>query len=190
MNGCSLVVSIALARAAVTRVEIASQADLPIANYERITGKVYFAVDPKLAANQIITDIGLAPRNEKGLVEFSADLEVLRPKTKGNGTALVEISNRGGKGMNNMFDMPTSREATDFGDALLFQQGFTLVWIDGNSIFRNRDGLLKLYAPVIKGITGVVRSEITVDKLATSESLGDRHRWSLYAVADSAIRRP
>src|SRR5580658_3178675 len=57
------VVSFALANAAVTRVEIASRADLPVANYERITGKVYFAVDPTLTANQIITDIALAPRN-------------------------------------------------------------------------------------------------------------------------------
>ncbi len=179
-----LVVSIALARAAVTRVEIASRADLPIANYERITGKVYFAVDPHLAANQIITDIALAPRNEKGLVEFSADLEVLRPKSKGNGTALVEISNRGGKGMNNMFDMPASRNASDFGDALLFQQGFTMVWIGWEFDIPNREGLLKLYAPVIKGITGVVRSEITVDKVATSESLGDRTQVP-YAVADA-----
>lgn len=175
--------SLALANAAVTRVEIASRADLPIANYERITGKVYFAVDPKLAANQIITDINLVPRNDKGLVEFSADLEVLRPKTKGNGTALVEISNRGGKGMQGMFDMPASRGATDFGDELLFNQGFTLVWIGWEFDIPNRDGLLKLYAPVIKGVTGVVRSEITVDKRVTSESLGDRNMIP-YAVAD------
>jgi hypothetical protein len=175
--------SLALANAAVTRVEIASRADLPIANYERITGKVYFAVDPKLAANQIIADIALAPRNDKGLVEFSADLEVLRPKTKGNGTALVEISNRGGKGMQGMFDMPASRGATDFGDELLFHQGFTLVWIGWEFDIPNRDGLLKLYAPVIKGVTGVVRSEITVDKRGTSESLGDRN-MSPYAMAD------
>src|SRR5260370_39369938 len=100
-----LLIPLACVRAAVTRVEIASRADYSIGNYERITGKVYFAVDPKLAANQIITDVGLAPKNDKGLVEFSADLEVLRPKTKGNGTALIEISNRGGKGMVNMFDL-------------------------------------------------------------------------------------
>ena len=68
----------ALAMGAVTKVDVASRVDLPVANYERITGKVYFAVDPKLAANKIITDIGLAPRNDKGLVEFSADLEILR----------------------------------------------------------------------------------------------------------------
>ncbi len=178
-----LLISLSLADAAVTRVEIASRADLPIANYERITGKVYFAVDPTLTANQIITDIALAPRNEKGLVEFSADLEVLQPKTKGNGTALVEISNRGGKGLNNMFDMPASRSATDFGDSLLFDQGFTLVWIGWEFDIPNRDGLLKLYAPVIKGITGTVRSEITVERRATSESLGDRSQVP-YAVAD------
>jgi hypothetical protein len=174
------VVSLALAQAAVTRVEIASRTDLPVANYERLTGKVYFAVDPMLAANQIITDIALAPRNDKGLVEFSADLEVLRPKNKGNGTALVEISNRGGKGMVNMFDLAGRNEP---GDALLFEQGFTLVWIGWEFDVPNRDGLLKLYAPVIKGITGLVRSEITVDRRATSESLGDRTQVP-YAVAD------
>src|SRR5579864_5508016 len=143
-----LLISLSLADAAVTRVEIASRADLPIANYERIAGKVYFAVDPTLAANQIITDIALAPRNEKGLVEFSADLEVWRPKTKGNGTALVEISNRGGKGLNNMFDLAGRGDA---GDTLLFDQGFTLVWIGWEFDIPNRDNLLKLYAPVIKG---------------------------------------
>jgi hypothetical protein len=174
------VVSLALAQAAVTRVEIATRTDMPVANYERLTGKVYFAVDPKLAANQIITDIALAPRNDKGLVEFSADLEVLRPKSKGNGTALVEISNRGGKGMVNMFDLAGRNEP---GDALLFEQGFTLVWIGWEFDIPDRDGLLKLYAPVIKGIKGVVRSEITVDRRATSESLGDRTQVP-YAVAD------
>jgi len=175
------VVSLALARAAVTRVEIATRADFPIANYERIMGKVYFAVDPKLPANQIVTDIALAPRNDKGLVEFSSDLEVLRPKTKGNGTALVEISNRGGKGMVNMFDLAGRNEP---GDSLLFDQGFTLVWIGWEFDIPNRDGLLKLYAPVIKGITGPVRSEITVDRRSTSESLGDRAQVP-YAVADA-----
>ena len=70
-----------LAYAGVTRVEITQRADdLAIMNYEEITGKVYFAVDPKLPANRIIVDIDRAPRNAKGLVEFSADLYVLKPK--------------------------------------------------------------------------------------------------------------
>jgi hypothetical protein len=37
------------------------------------------------------------------LVEFSADFYMLRPR-RGNGTALVEISNRGGKALTNIFD--------------------------------------------------------------------------------------
>src|SRR5260370_35539138 len=94
-----LLIPLACVRAAITRVEIASRADYSIGNYERITGKVYFAVDPTLAANQIITDIALAPRNAQGLVEFSAVLEVFRPNPKGNGTAVVEIYNPGRTGM-------------------------------------------------------------------------------------------
>src|SRR5215475_1741793 len=95
----------ALTFAAVTRVEIAQRTDLPQANYEQITGKIYFAVDPKLPANKIIVDLDRAPRNSKGLVEFSADLFVLKPKGKSNGTALLEISNRGGRGTENMFNL-------------------------------------------------------------------------------------
>src|SRR5271169_4702817 len=153
-----------LAQAAVTRVEVTQRVDLPIANYEQITGKVYFAVDPKLPANQIIADIDRAPKNTKGLVEFSSDLVVLRPKDpmKGNGTALLEISNRGGKGMLGMFDLNNGRQLRtkeDFGDPLLFEQGYTLVWVGWEFDVPDRAGIIKLYAPVIKGLTGLVRSE-------------------------------
>jgi hypothetical protein len=48
--------------------------------YQRIVAKARFAVDPKLAANRVISDIDLAPRNLTGLVEFSADLYVLMPR--------------------------------------------------------------------------------------------------------------
>src|SRR6266478_5453270 len=87
---------VTLSRAAVTRVEVAERVDLPN-GYERIAGKVYFAVDPRLPANRAIVDIELAPRNAAGLVEFSADLLVLRPTdpAKSNGTAFLEIANRG-----------------------------------------------------------------------------------------------
>ena len=148
---------------------------MPGGSYEQITGKVYFAVDPKLAANKIITDIDLAPKNAAGMVEFSADLVVMRPKdaAKSNGTALLEISNRGGQGMVNMFDV---------GDSLLFESGYTLVWVGWE--FDVPRGL-KLYAPAVKGVTGVVRSEIVLDKRATTASLGDRVMIP-YAVADKA----
>jgi hypothetical protein len=173
----------ALAHAAVVRVDVASRTDLPN-GYERLTGKVYFAVDPKLPANRIITDIDLAPKNAQGLVEFSSDLYVLRPKdaSKSNGTALFEIPNRGGRGMMGSFDLAAGGDDLS-GDPLVFDQGFTLVWLGWQFDVPEGGGRLKLYAPTLKGITGMVHSDITVDRKATVESLGDGAQPG-YAVAD------
>lgn len=184
----SFIFAATLISAAVTRVEVTSRANLPIADYESVSGKVYFAVDPKLPANRIITDIDRAPRNDKGLVEFSADMYVLKPRdlTKSNGTALLEISNRGGKAMLGTFDLASGRELRtpqDFGDPLLFEAGYTLVWIGWEFDVPDRPGMLRLNAPVIQGLTGLVRSEVVVDRRATSASLGDRAQIP-YAVAD------
>src|SRR3981081_1796529 len=99
---------------AVTNIQVVERTDVldgasfgSVGPYERILGKAHFAVDPKLAPNRIIADIDLAPRTVDGKVEFSADLYILKPRdaAKGNGTALLEISNRGGKGLLNMFDL-------------------------------------------------------------------------------------
>src|SRR6185503_18427165 len=75
--------------------------------------------------------------------------------------------------------------AQDAGDPILLEMGFTLVWVGWEWDVPARDNLLKLYAPVIKGITGPVRSEIVVDRKATSASLGDRAQIP-YAIADPA----
>jgi len=105
--------------------------------YERIIAKAHFAIDPEMPINRIITDIQHAPRNEHGQVEFSADLYVLKPRdpAKSNGTLLFEVVNRGRKGLNRQFNFGTTvqdpRNARDFGDALLLQQGFTIVWLGG-----------------------------------------------------------
>src|SRR5215471_8160863 len=92
-----LIFGASLARAAVTKVEISERSDLTVAGAERIAGKVYFALDPKNPANRAIVDLDRAPKNAQGLVEFSADLIMVRPKdaVKRNGTLLMEVSNRG-----------------------------------------------------------------------------------------------
>jgi Alpha/beta hydrolase domain len=172
---------LAAAHAAVTRVEITQRADYPNSSYQEVTGKIYFAVDPNLAANKIVVDLDRAPRNAKGLVEFSADLYVLKPKNpaQSNGTALFEASNRGGKGLLNMFDLASAR---DTGDSLLLDAGYTLVWVGWEFDVPDRTHM-KIYAPVIRGLTGPVRSEIIVDRRTTTASLGDRAQIP-YAVAD------
>jgi hypothetical protein len=179
--------------AAVTRVEVTDRSDVLNGTYERIAGKVYFAVDPKLPANRIIADIDLAPRNAEGKVEFSADLYMLKPRdpAKSNGTALLEISNRGGKGLLGMFDLasgsPDPRTAAEFGDNFLLEQGFTLVWIGWEFDIPPSARLLHLYAPIAtnngQAITGLVRAEWEGDQRVTTIPLGDRTQIG-YAVAD------
>ena len=79
-----------MSRAEVTRVEITTRADVGISGYEKIVGTIHFAVDPKAARNRVVVDLDKAPVNAAGLVEFSSDLYILRPKaTPGNGAALT-----------------------------------------------------------------------------------------------------
>ena len=74
--------------------------------YEKIAGTVYLAVDPTLAPNSIVTDITKAPTNDDGLVEFSAEFYIVKPKLaeRGNGSLLLEVGNRGGKGLLSFFN--------------------------------------------------------------------------------------
>jgi hypothetical protein len=185
---------------AVTSVDIIERSDVlegaslgSAGPYERVTARVHFAVDPKLAPNRIIADIDLAPRNKDGKVEFSADLFMLKPRdpAKGNGTAILEISNRGGKGLLNMFDLAQGstdpRTAADFGDKFLLDQGYTLVWIGWEFDVPPSPKLLHLYAPVATNngqpIVGLVRAEWEGDKLVDTIPLGDRVQLG-YPVAD------
>ncbi len=148
---------------------------------ERIAGAVRFAVDPSAKVNRGIVDLGLAPVNARGLVEFSANFYVLAPKAA-NGVALVEISNRGGKALLQTFDFAKSSLAPlagdDLGDRFLLDRGFTLVWIGWEFDIPNEPGLMRLQAPVAsdhgKPIAGLVRSEWTGDRLVKTISLGDR----------------
>ena len=94
-------------QARVVRVEITSRTDIQDGKpfgaagaYEKITGRVFFAVDPANLHNRQIVDLDKAPRNVHGEVEFSADLYLLKPKdmAKGNQAVLFQVSNRGGRG--------------------------------------------------------------------------------------------
>jgi hypothetical protein len=157
-----------VSQAALLRIEVKERVDVPNTNYERVTGRAYFAVDPGLAANRKIVDLDKAERNAAGQVEFSGDLYMLRPKAPatGNGTVLFEVSNRGGKGMLTMFNR---------GDQFLYDRGYTLVWLGWQFDVPDQPDLLRLYAPVAKGVTGVVRAEIVVDRKEMTHSVADRN---------------
>src|SRR5262245_9400061 len=67
--------------------------------YEKLVGKVDFALDPRKPQNQGIVDLELAPTNDRGEVEFSADFYLLKPvdPKRGNGRLFYEAGNRGTK---------------------------------------------------------------------------------------------
>jgi len=162
--------------------------------FEKLIGKVHFAANPSNSANRMITDLSLAPRNERGEVEFASDFFLIRPKeiSRGNGTLLYEVSNRGGKGMLSFFNLATSStnpgEANHFGDGFLLREGYTLLWLGWQFDPPMREGLMRLYAPAAsdqgKPIQGLVRSDFVVTNRTPFHSLADRNHIP-YAVADT-----
>ena len=66
--------------------------------YERITGRMFFAFDPSNPHDRQIVDLGRAPRNAQGEVEAWAEFVMLRPvdASRGSGVTLVDVVNRGG----------------------------------------------------------------------------------------------
>src|SRR5262245_37669745 len=79
--------------ARITRIEIASTTPAyngvsigSVGPYERIVGKAFGELDPSSSSNSIIVDLGLAPKNSRGMVEYSFDFYILKPVdlSKGN----------------------------------------------------------------------------------------------------------
>ena len=161
--------------------------------YERITGTIRFAADPDNAANKIITDIALAPRNADGDVEYSSEFFLLRPQdpSRGNGALLYEVSNRGRKGMLGFFNGAAgSLDPSDkrhFGDGFLLHEGFTLLWLGWQFDPPRSPGLIRLTTPVATrdgaAIRGLVRSDFVVKDRLFAHSLADRNHIP-YKVAD------
>ncbi len=189
-----------LLNAEVTRIHVVDRTDVldgkslgPAGAYERITAKVRFALDPKLPANRIIHDLGMAEKNAQGKVEFSADLYVLKPRdpAQGNGVLLFEVSNRGGKGLLGRFcsaagslDPATPEQ---FGDLSLLKQGYTLVWLGWQWDLPPGPNLLRLDAPIAHGIKGPVRAEFIPTSPATVMPLADRNHQAYTPVAGAPI---
>ena len=148
--------------------------------YEKLRGRAFFALDPNAAANQPIADLALAPRDGRGLVEFSAEFLVLRPAApaRGNGTLLYEVNNRGNIGMLRQLDEASFSNdpatAADAGNGFLFRHGFTLAWSAWASDVATTpgDNRLVLRAPVATKdgapITGKVAYELIVDAPRTT----------------------
>lgn len=65
--------------------------------FEKLSGRFFGELDPKDPKNAIITDIRFAPRNSRGMVEYSATFSLAKPidMSKSSGVLFYTVPNRG-----------------------------------------------------------------------------------------------
>lgn len=165
------------AAAKVARVEILSRTEM-VLGYERIDAKVHFSLDPAHPRNRGIADLELADKPE-----MTADLVLLRPRFGGNGILHLEIPNRGGIG----------RNVDPAWDDFLFRRGYTIAWLGWQFDVRDQPGLLRLAAPVARGVRGRVRSDFFVEERQPEHTIGHVIAGNIggkgYPTADRDTRR-
>jgi len=128
------------ASARITRIEIASSTPAyggaeigSVGTYERIVGKAFGEISPAASYNNMIVDVGLAPKNARGNVEYSFDFYILKPAdlSKGNRKVMYEPPNRGGKQYGS-FNRSTGGNdpatSTNPQRTFLAPRGYSMVW--------------------------------------------------------------
>ena len=135
--------------------------------YERIRGRVVYALDPTAEANARIVDLDRAVTNGEGRVEFYGDVEILAPRDLrlAEPTVLYDINNRGRRLWG--------------GEPFFLRRGYVTVsggWIAEVRVDPRR---LRLEAPVAHDdegvpVVGLVRAEIVTDAAASRVTIADR----------------
>lgn len=96
--------------------------------YEWLRGIAYMEVDPRNAQNALIVDLDRAPRNARGIVEFSAPFIILKPveMSRGNHKIYYYLNNRG-NGLGGLLNAATAA-AVGTGDVeLALTLGYAVV---------------------------------------------------------------
>ena len=169
------------AAADVTRIEVTSRG--PFAKgrifgrsgpYEQIAGRLTLEVDPNDPANARVTDLKLAPRNERGKVEFRTEFFLLKPvdAARGNGRIFYDVNNRGNKLMLGAFNNRGGNVPSP-GNGFLMRQGYSVLWCGWNVDARAGNNRLQIGVPVAtrngEPITGRIYAEITVNRKSFSQ---------------------
>ena len=141
--------------------------------YERLVGRAEFELDPEEPANQNIVDLDKAPRNSHGLVEFSADVDILKPVdlSHGNRRLLYDVNNRGNRTVLRTFNdatpNPDPSSLAHAGNGFLMRQGYTVVWSGWQGDLEPAGTLLTADLPEAleegRRLRGMVRQEFIVD---------------------------
>ena len=142
--------------------------------YERLTGRVRFALDPADASNANVVDLDYAPRNDRGLVEFSGGVDIMKPVdlARGSQRVLYDVNNRGNRtALGSLNDAPRSSDplsVADAGNGFLMRQGHTVVWSGWQGDLVPGGGMLVADLPEARRdgqpLSGVVRQEFIADE--------------------------
>jgi hypothetical protein len=139
--------------------------------YEKIVARAKMTVKPEDARNAGIVDLGLAPRNAAGEVEFATQVYILKPAelARGNGRLLYDVLNRGRKlGLELLNDALASNDpssAAEAGNGFAMEQGYTVVWSGWQGDLATANNLIGLAVPTLAGVTGTSRDEFVFDDL-------------------------
>lgn len=161
--------------------------------YEKIIGRLRYAVDPEHRLHRQITDIALAPKNAEGQVEFSGDFYLLRPLNahKSNKRLLFDIPNRGRKSTLSLFNStPRSADPTtpgDFGNGFLLRHGYTLAWAGWQADIERQPGFMALDVPSATGIVDYMRVELKPHSRETRMPLGDLSHVTCPSVPQATV---
>jgi hypothetical protein len=103
---------------------------------EKLVGMAYGELNPNDPKNSLIVDIALAPRNSRGMVEYSHTFYILKPidLSKGAHRVMYEPPNRGGKTINAMNrgvggnDPGAVTDPNALANSFLMPRGYTLIF--------------------------------------------------------------
>jgi hypothetical protein len=149
--------------------------------YEKLIGRAHGEVDSKKPHNRAIVNIGRAPKNQRGRVEYSMDVFILKPvdMKRGNQTIYYDVVNRGNMALRVNFGAERSNNPTTLahaGDGFMMRQGYALVWSGWQGDVLPGNGRLTASFPVAKNSDGssirrVITTEFVFQKPAFSVPL-------------------
>lgn len=148
------------------RLNITATEDFPgsygsVGAYERVTGSISGEVDPKDPKNAVIQDLALAPVNARGMVEYSAEFTMLKPKdmARASGVLRYDAPNRG-----NILTL--LNPAATPSDAVYLERGYVVLYSAWQGdVPKSNSARLTATVPVAKNadgssITGPYRAEL------------------------------
>ena len=170
--------------------------------YERLDGTAYMEVDPNDPLNAVIVNLDKAPRNVRGMVEFSAPFFILKPvdMARGNHKIFYGVNNRGNKQTLGYFNFVPSGPginnpltAADAGDGFLMRLGYTVVdagWqgdvaLGGNRLFPSFPVAVQADGSPIVAAVRIEYSDRTIPLAGTfTQTLEGSPNFRSYPTAD------